>query len=71
MPHWTVLARSTCLFSNAGNFGVVAPIDVYPEDVFDAIYAAHVRGAFLAYKHAVPKMADDGIVITSRRGYAR
>jgi NAD(P)-dependent dehydrogenase (short-subunit alcohol dehydrogenase family) len=54
------------LFSNAGNFGVVAPIDVYPEEVFDAVYAVHVRGAFLACKYAVPKMADGGsIVITS------
>jgi NAD(P)-dependent dehydrogenase (short-subunit alcohol dehydrogenase family) len=54
------------LFSNAGNFGVVAPIETYPEDVFDAVYAVHVRGAFLGCKYAVPKMADGGsIVITS------
>jgi NAD(P)-dependent dehydrogenase (short-subunit alcohol dehydrogenase family) len=54
------------LFSNAGNFGVVAPIEEYPEDVFDAVYAVHVRGAFLACKYAVPKMGDGGsIVITS------
>ena len=54
------------LFSNAGNFGTVAPIEVYPEEVFDDVYAVHVRGAFLAAKHAVPKMRDGGaIVITS------
>ena len=54
------------LFSNAGNFGVVAPIESYPEEVFDAVYAVHVRGAFLACKYAVPAMADGGsIVITS------
>ncbi len=54
------------LFSNAGNFGVVAPIEAYPEDVFDAVYAVHVRGAFLACKYAVPEMAEGGsIVITS------
>lgn len=54
------------LFSNAGNFGTVAPIESYPEDVFDDVYAVHVRGAFLACKHAVPKMNDGGsIVITS------
>jgi NAD(P)-dependent dehydrogenase (short-subunit alcohol dehydrogenase family) len=58
--------RIDVLFSNAGNFGVVAPIADYPEDVFDAVYAVHVRGAFLACKHAVPHMADGGsIVITS------
>jgi NAD(P)-dependent dehydrogenase (short-subunit alcohol dehydrogenase family) len=54
------------LFSNAGNFGTVAPIEDYPEDVFDSVYAVHVRGAFLAAKHAVPFMRDGGsIIITS------
>jgi NAD(P)-dependent dehydrogenase (short-subunit alcohol dehydrogenase family) len=33
------------LFSNAGNFGVVAVIEAYPEDVFDAVYSVHVKGA--------------------------
>jgi len=54
------------LFSNAGNFGTVAPIADYPEDVFDSVLAVHVRGAFLCAKHAVPQMNDGGsIVITS------
>jgi NAD(P)-dependent dehydrogenase (short-subunit alcohol dehydrogenase family) len=54
------------LFSNAGNFGAVAPIGSYPEDVFEAVYAVHVRGAFLVSKYAVPHMNDGGsIVITS------
>jgi NAD(P)-dependent dehydrogenase (short-subunit alcohol dehydrogenase family) len=54
------------LFSNAGNFGVVAPVTDYPEDVFDAVLAVHVKGAFLAAKHALPQMNDGGsIIITS------
>ncbi len=54
------------LFSNAGNFGTVAPIESYPEDVFDAVYAVHVRGAFLMCKYAVPHMRAGGsIIITS------
>ena len=54
------------LFSNAGNFGTVAPIADYPEDVFDAVLAVHVKGAFLCAKYAVPHMNDGGaIVITS------
>jgi NAD(P)-dependent dehydrogenase (short-subunit alcohol dehydrogenase family) len=54
------------LFSNAGNFGTVAPITDYPEEVFDSVMAAHVKGAFLAAKHAVPHMNDGGsIIITS------
>lgn len=58
--------RIDILFSNAGNFGKVAPIESYPEDVFDAVYATHVKGAFLLAKFAVPHMNDGGsIVITS------
>lgn len=54
------------LFSNAGNFGVVAPVPDYPEDVFDAVLAVHVKGAFLCAKHALPHMNDGGsIIITS------
>lgn len=54
------------LFSNAGTFGTVTPIADYPLDVFDAVQAVHVRGAFLAAKHAVPHMRTGGsIVITS------
>jgi NAD(P)-dependent dehydrogenase (short-subunit alcohol dehydrogenase family) len=54
------------LFSNAGNFGTVAPISEYPEETFDAVYAVHVRGAFLMAKHAVGHMNDGGsIIITS------
>ena len=54
------------LFSNAGNFGVVAPVTEYPEDVFDSVLATHVKGAFLVAKHTLPHMNDGGsIVITS------
>jgi NAD(P)-dependent dehydrogenase (short-subunit alcohol dehydrogenase family) len=54
------------LFSNAGNFGVVAPVTEYPEEVFDSVLAVHVKGAFLAAKYALPQMNDGGsIIITS------
>jgi len=54
------------LFSNAGNFGTVAPIEAYPVEVFDAVLKVHVRGAFLMAKHAVPHMGRGGsIIITS------
>ena len=51
------------LFCNAGNFGTVAPIQDYPEDVFDAVQAVHVKGAFLACKYAVPNMNDGGSIV--------
>jgi len=54
------------VFSNAGNFGTVAPISDYPEDTFEAVYAVHVKGAFLTCKYAVSHMNNGGsIIITS------
>lgn len=54
------------LFSNAGNFGTIAPVEAYPTEVFDSVLATHVRGGFLAAKHAVPHMRAGGsIVFTS------
>ena len=58
--------RIDALFANAGNFGTVAPIETYPVEVFDAVLAVHVRGAFLMAKHCVPHMGRGGsITITS------
>ncbi len=54
------------LVSNAGTIGTIAPIDRFPEDVFDAVLAVHVKGAFLACKYGLPAMNDGGsIIITS------
>lgn len=58
--------RLDVLFSNAGNFGTVAPIEHYPAAIFDAVYAVHVKGAFLLCQAAVPHMGKGGsIIITS------
>ena len=54
------------LFSNAGNQGPITPTVEYPEDVFDAVMAVHVRGSFLCCKYGLPQMNDGGsIIITS------
>lgn len=58
--------RIDVLFSNAGNFGGVATVERFPEHAFDAVYAVHVRGAFLLAKYCVPHMPrGSSIVITS------
>ncbi len=58
--------RIDVVFSNAGNFGAVASIEQFPEDMFDAVYAVHVKGAFLLAKYAAPHMSrGSSIVITS------
>jgi NAD(P)-dependent dehydrogenase (short-subunit alcohol dehydrogenase family) len=48
------------LFNNAGIEGVVAPLQDYPEDVFDAVMAVNVRGVFLGLKYALPAIAKRG-----------
>ncbi|MBJ3786087.1 SDR family NAD(P)-dependent oxidoreductase [Devosia sediminis] len=54
------------VFSNAGNFGTVAPIADYPLDTFEAVHAVHVRGAFLMAQSFTPHMRAGGsFVITS------
>ncbi|HVS76739.1 MAG TPA: SDR family NAD(P)-dependent oxidoreductase [Steroidobacteraceae bacterium] len=58
--------RIDVLFSNAGNSGAICPIADFPEEVFDEVLRVHVRGAFLACKHGLPRMNDGGsIIITS------
>jgi NAD(P)-dependent dehydrogenase (short-subunit alcohol dehydrogenase family) len=54
------------LFSHAGISGVLQPVTEYPDDMFDAVIAANVRGSFLACKYGLPQMNDGGsIIITS------
>jgi NAD(P)-dependent dehydrogenase (short-subunit alcohol dehydrogenase family) len=58
--------RLDVVFSNAGNPGVIAPLSHFPEDVFDDVFAVHVKGAFLVCKYALPRMNDGGsVIITS------
>jgi NAD(P)-dependent dehydrogenase (short-subunit alcohol dehydrogenase family) len=54
MAKWS---RIDVIFSNAGNHGDHKPIADYPEDNFDAVWAVHVKGAFLAAKYGLPHMA--------------
>lgn len=51
------------LFSNAGIFGSVGPIDAYPTHDFEQVWRVNVLGAFLAAKHATPHMATGGSII--------
>jgi NAD(P)-dependent dehydrogenase (short-subunit alcohol dehydrogenase family) len=54
------------LFSHAGISGKLRPVTEYPDDMFDAVIAANVRGSFLACKYCLPQMRDGGsVIITS------
>ena len=51
------------LFSNAGISGVIRPVTEYPEDVFDAVMAVNLKGAFLACKYGLPRMRDGSSIV--------
>jgi NAD(P)-dependent dehydrogenase (short-subunit alcohol dehydrogenase family) len=44
------------LFLNAGIGGTFAPIEDYPDDVFDSVMAVNLKGAYWAIQHVLPVM---------------
>ena len=46
--------------NNAGLEGVLAPIDEYPDDVFDRLLSVNVKGVFLGLKHVLARMRTRG-----------
>jgi len=50
-------------FNNAGIEGVVKPITDYPEEIFDEVISANVKGTWLGNKYALPQMKDGGSII--------
>lgn len=49
------------LVNNAGIEGAFAPIDTYPEDAFDRVFAVNVRGVFLGLRHGLSRMRTRGV----------
>ena len=56
-------------FDNAGIEGVVKPVEDYPVETFDKVFAVNVRGAWLGLKYVIPVMKKNtnggSIIITS------
>lgn len=48
------------LFNNAGIEGVVTPLDVYPDDMFDQVLSVNVKGVWLGMKHVADAMRRRG-----------
>ena len=42
--------------NNAGVEGVIAPIQEYPDDIFDRLWRVNARGVFLGIKHVLGRM---------------
>jgi NAD(P)-dependent dehydrogenase (short-subunit alcohol dehydrogenase family) len=50
------------IFNNAGVFGTLAPVDDYPDDVFERVVQTNLLGVFHGMKYAIPELRK------SRRG---
>jgi 3alpha(or 20beta)-hydroxysteroid dehydrogenase len=48
------------LFNNAGIEGAVAPLERYPEDIFDQVMAVNVRGIWLGMRQVAAPMRERG-----------
>ena len=46
--------------NNAGIEGVVAPIHLYPDEVFDSLLQVNAKGVFLGLKHVLARMIPRG-----------
>jgi NAD(P)-dependent dehydrogenase (short-subunit alcohol dehydrogenase family) len=51
--------------NNAGVEGIVAPIETYPDEVFDLVSAVNVRGVFLGLKHVVGVMPRGSAIVNT------
>ena len=58
--------RLDIFFGNAGIEGVVSPIEDYPQEVFERVFAVNVTALQLGLAAVLPRIADGGaIVLTS------
>lgn len=49
---------------NVAGIAITGPLDAYPDDAFDRIFALNVRAPFLAAKQASVRMGEGGRIIT-------
>lgn len=57
------------LFNNAGIEGVVAPLEDYPEEMFDTVMAVNVKGVWLGMRHVAGAMrARGGAIVNASSG---
>jgi NAD(P)-dependent dehydrogenase (short-subunit alcohol dehydrogenase family) len=57
--------RIDAFFNNAGVEGPVAPIEEYPVEEFDRVFAVNARAVFLGLKHVLPHMGEGGAVVNT------
>jgi NAD(P)-dependent dehydrogenase (short-subunit alcohol dehydrogenase family) len=57
--------RIDAFFNNAGVEGPVAPIEEYPVEEWDRVFAVNVRAVFIGLQHVLPHMGPGGAVVNT------
>jgi NAD(P)-dependent dehydrogenase (short-subunit alcohol dehydrogenase family) len=57
--------RIDAFFNNAGVEGPVAPIEEYPVEEWDRVFAVNVRAVFLGLQHVLPRMEEGGAIVNT------
>jgi NAD(P)-dependent dehydrogenase (short-subunit alcohol dehydrogenase family) len=57
--------RIDAFFNNAGVEGPVAPIEEYPVEEWDRVFAVNVRAVFVGLKKVLPHMGEGGAVVNT------
>jgi NAD(P)-dependent dehydrogenase (short-subunit alcohol dehydrogenase family) len=57
--------RIDAFFNNAGVEGPVAPIEQYPVEEWDRVFAVNVRAVFLGLQHVLPRMGEGGAIVNT------
>jgi NAD(P)-dependent dehydrogenase (short-subunit alcohol dehydrogenase family) len=57
--------RIDAFFNNAGVEGPVKPIEEYPLEEWDRVFAVNARGVFLGLKHVLPHMGQGGSIVNT------
>jgi NAD(P)-dependent dehydrogenase (short-subunit alcohol dehydrogenase family) len=57
--------RIDAFFNNAGIEGPVAPIEQYPVEEWDRVFAVNARAVFIGLKEVLPHMGEGGAVVNT------
>jgi NAD(P)-dependent dehydrogenase (short-subunit alcohol dehydrogenase family) len=57
--------RIDAFFNNAGIVGPIAPLEAYPVEEWDRVFAVNVRAVFIGLKEVLPRMGEGSAVVNT------
>jgi NAD(P)-dependent dehydrogenase (short-subunit alcohol dehydrogenase family) len=57
--------RIDAFFNNAGIVGPIAPVEEYPVEEWDRVFAVNVRAVFIGLKEVLPRMGAGGAIVNT------